>query len=655
MSDKATLGFQPYLDGHYDASTQLQLHVYRRSEAAFDRWERHKDELSTIAQVEEWQRYVRQKALASLGGLPAGDTPLEPEVMGTLRGEGYDVENLIFQSLPHMYVTANLYVPRGLTGRTGAVLLVHGHQEFPRTEPEYQAVCQRLVRNGLVILAIDPLGQGERKGYLDEDGKPLVRAGTAEHTYAGIQCWWLGHSIARYFVHDARRAIDYLGSRPEVDPTRIGITGNSGGGTQSTWLMLLEPRLAAAAPGTYILRRREYMWTGQSQDAEQVVPGGTAAGIDHEDFLISMAPRPVLVLAADYDWFSIEGTIASVERARRIYRLFNKEENLDFVRSRSTHQFHPILARAATEFFARHFLGTEAHAIDHSEPRPVDPRLLTCTRSGQVLIDRPHTQRVFDRNLAEYRAIPAKPSVPSRRAEVGRSWLAKVVNRDRQPADFHARWLPVPNDDDLMVMHGYWWSEPDILNAGALIRADGSDYTSLLLVLFDRGTADIDEWRDWLLTQVRVGQAVLVLDVRGTGALAPHPVNHRPYEGHHGTIYKLVTDLLCLDDSLEAMRVYDVLRAVELVATDAEVNLSERPVHLFAVGRGAFHGYLAAALATQIKKVDLRGLTPDPHEVLTTRLYPQDARWQCLLPGMPKYFELADLRPLFAGRELVLE
>ena len=116
-----------------------------------------------------------------------------------------------------------------------------------------------------------------------------------------------------------------------------------------------------------------------------------------------------------------------------------------------------------------------------------------------------------------------------------------------------------------------------------------------------------------------------------------------------------MTDLLCLDDSLEAMRVYDVLRAVELAKADLEIDLGERPVQLFAVGRGAFHGYLAAALTTRIKQVELRGLAPNPQTELTTRLYSQDATWHCLLPGMPRYFDLPHLQPLFAGRQLVLE
>ncbi len=348
MSDNPRLGFGPALDGYYDASLNLQMHVYRRSEEEFERWERHKDSLTTPEQVREWQARLRQLALAAVGGLPPGDTPLAPEVVGRLAGDGFDVEKVVFQSLPRVYVTANLYVPRGLAGPTGAVLFLCGHAEEAKTYPLYQAVCQRLARNGLVALAVDPLGQGERKSYLDAAGRELVRWGTAEHSYAGLQCWWLGHSVARYFVHDARRAVDYLLTRPEVDPVRIGITGNSGGGTQATWMMLLEPRLAAAAPGTFVTSRRDYLWTGQAQDAEQIVPGGTAAGLDHEDYLIAMAPRPVLVLAVDYDFFNVEGTVATVERARRVYRLLGHEDHIGLARARSTHEYHPDLARAAT-------------------------------------------------------------------------------------------------------------------------------------------------------------------------------------------------------------------------------------------------------------------------------------------------------------------
>lgn len=683
------LAFRPFLDGYYDASLQLQLHVYRRSEEQFTRWERYKDSLTDAEQVVDWQRRVREEAWAAIGGLPGDASPLAAEHLGTVAGDGFAVEKVIFQSLPRVYVTANLYLPRRLTDRTGAVLFLCGHAEPAKTYPEYQAVCQRLARNGLIALAIDPIGQGERKSYLDEDGAELVRWGTEEHSYAGLQCWWLGQSIARYFIHDARRAIDYLCSRPEVDPSRIGVTGNSGGGTQTTWLMLLEPRLAAAAPGTFVTRRREYLWTGQAQDAEQIIIGGTARGIDHEDFLIAFAPRPARVLAVDYDFFNLEGTVATVERARRIYRLLGHEEKLDLVHTPSGHCYHPVLARAATEFFVRYLRGGDPRDVDHGEPRPFDPRDLWCTRSGQVLLDRPETRRVFDLNLAEQRARPVGSTDRVSRAEAGRSWLTARVQQNRQPTAFYPRWLPGPTTDEVKVSHGFWWSEVDVLGAGVLLQPPTGAYGGLVLALFDRGTSDLDpdsavdpavspaipgqrftdqrsspvsrslsasgfQAREWALARIRAGQAVLALDVRGTGALAPHQISARSNDEHYGTLYKLLTDLLALGDSLAAARVYDVLRAVELLRVDPAVDLGGRPIELLGAGRGAFHGYLAAALEPAIARTELIDPPMDLARLLSTRLYQRGPEWQCLIPGLAAQFDLPELEPLFRGRQLTI-
>ncbi|HEV7215565.1 MAG TPA: acetylxylan esterase, partial [Chloroflexota bacterium] len=569
---------------------------------------------------------------------------------------GFSIEKVIFQSQPEVYVTANLYLPARLSGPTGAVVFACGHGETAKAHPTYQAVCQRLARNGLVALAFDPSGQGERKSYLEGDGREQVRWGTVEHMYAGYQCWQLGHSLVRYFVHDAQRALDYLAARPEVDPARIGMTGSSGGGTQTAWMMLLEPRLAAAAPATFITSRRAYMWTGQAQDAEQHLPGGTVAGIDHEDSLIAMAPRPVLALAVNYDFFNIEGTVRSVERARRIYRLLGAEANVDLVRVDSTHQYHPVLARAATAFFVQHLLQRDPASLDDRDPAPFDPAVLRCTESGQVLLDRSQTRRVFDLNLSEYQARPAPSAGTVARPERARDWLQMVVQRDRRPAaEFFPRWLPAPPEEDVTVHHGFWWSEQDVLNAGVLLRPADRAYDTLLIALFDQGTTDLEQWRAWCRERVRRGQAVLALDVRGTGALTPREVVTAPSR-EHNTMYKLATDLLWLNDSLPAMAVYDVLQAVAFAGSDSEIQLARRPVHLFGAGRGAFRAYLAAALAPWIARVDLEcaGTPLDPTGLIGERLYtptyPQQALPDYLLPGMFGQFDWPDLEPLLAGR-----
>lgn len=180
-----------------------------------------------------------------------------------------------------------------------------GHHEQAKHHPEYQTVCQHLVKSGLIVLAIDPIGQGERLSYYEQalDG-PTIRSCTGEHDYAGSQCWPLGDGLARYFVHDGMRGIDYLCTRPEVDSDKIGVTGNSGGGTQTSLMMVCDPRIAAAAPATFIMNRRTYLFAGGAQDAEQIWPGMSALGFDHEDILLAVAPKPVRVLSVQYDFFS---------------------------------------------------------------------------------------------------------------------------------------------------------------------------------------------------------------------------------------------------------------------------------------------------------------------------------------------------------------
>lgn len=642
--------------GHHfmDFAVQLQMHIYGRSEEQFRNWEAHKDGLLNVEQVTRWQQHIHRCAVEALGGLPLSDAPLKPKVCGELKGGGFRVEKVVFESRPGVQVTSALYVPEGLKGKSAAVLFVCGHSEAAKGYPVYQAVCQRLARNGLVVLAVDPPGQGERKSYLDADGREIVGWGTTEHSYAGLQCWFIGHSPARYFIHDAMRGIDYLESRPEVDAERIGVTGNSGGGTQSTWLMMVEPRLKAAAPGTFVMRRLEYMWTGQAQDGEQIIPFGTLNGLDHEDFLIAMAPKPVIVLAAEYDFFNIEGTIASVERAKRIYGLFGKEDNLQLAMGRHTHQYSPELARRSTEFFCGHFLGKPASDVDHSEPEPFRPEELWCTEKGQLLLANPKTRCIFEQNLDEFEALSAGKGGGKARAEKAALWLRGRVERYRKPLALFPRWPWENRTAGLDIAQGFWFTEPRVCNAGFLVRSAEEDYEDLTIALFDRGTLDMKARQQWIINEIRAGHALLVVDVRGMGNLRPRAINPADIEERYGTLYKFISDLVFLGDDLASMRIYDVLRAVELASTDPLIALGRRPIRLFGSGIGGYYGYLAAALEPRVSAAEIEDALFSVQSVVRSRYYHNERVNQMLIYGMAAELDLADLRPLFKGRELVV-
>ncbi|CAK4863939.1 unnamed protein product, partial [Aphanomyces euteiches] len=247
--------------------------------------------------------------------MPSVKTALKPECTGEIEREEYTIRKVVFQSLPGIYVTANLYVPKGDGRPYPAVLFTCGHIEAGKAAPIYQKVCIELVRNGMVVLAIDPVSQGERmQGYDPVIGRTHVRW-HAEHTYLGLQCELAGRHIIRYFVWDLIRSVDYLCDLEEVDATSIGVTGNSGGGIQSILAMLADERIAAAAPCTYISSREAYMKTGQSQDGEQILDGAISEGMDYDDYITLFAPKPVLIGAVESDFFCLEGTVASFEQA----------------------------------------------------------------------------------------------------------------------------------------------------------------------------------------------------------------------------------------------------------------------------------------------------------------------------------------------------
>ncbi|MDF2721232.1 MAG: hypothetical protein K0Q59_907, partial [Paenibacillus sp.] len=384
----------------YDVKDQFKRWVYDRSLRAFAAGNQARDDVRTVEQLQARQADMRGKLIAALGGLPESDSPLHAQVTGTVAGDGYRIDKVMFQSRPSAYVTANLYMPDGIDAPRAAVLFLCGHADAGKQYPRYQSVCQRLVAEGLIVLAVDPIGQGERLGYYNRDsGRLDVQPCTAEHDFVGNQCLPLGDGLARYFVHDAMRAIDYLCSLPEVDSSRIGVTGNSGGGTQTSLVMVCDPRIAAAAPGTFIMSRESYILAGQSQDAEQIWRSMSKHGFDHEDILMALAPRPVLVLAATADFFPIEGTRNTVARTKRFWELFGVANRIGLQEDRSVHQYSPRLADAAARFFAEHLLGDRRPLETTAIIAPLDRERLNSTRSGQVRGDIDAVRGVYEENV----------------------------------------------------------------------------------------------------------------------------------------------------------------------------------------------------------------------------------------------------------------
>src|SRR5665213_3759893 len=210
-------------------------------------WEQKRTLLKTAADVEARNAFVREKSVQMLRGFPQRN-PLDPVVVKVMQRDGYRIENVMFQSRPDFWVTGNLYVPTSGGGPFPAIISPCGHYPLARMFPQYQSVYVNLVKSGFVVMGYDPIGQGERRQYWNpKTNVNQVSSPTYEHSMPGQLQLLLGENLTQYMVWDGMRAIDYLLTRPEVNPRRIGCAGHSGGGTMTKFISVVDERVQCAA------------------------------------------------------------------------------------------------------------------------------------------------------------------------------------------------------------------------------------------------------------------------------------------------------------------------------------------------------------------------------------------------------------------------
>jgi len=355
---------------------------YLKSQAyeAFQRRRAAYEALNTPEQVAAYQERMRSAFVEHLGGFPRR-TPLNARVVGTLDGDGYHVEKVIYESQPLHYVTALVYLPDAKPPFP-VVLVPSGHSRDGKVS--YQRVCILLAKYGMAALCYDPIGQGERYQLLDENRKPRFKS-TTEHTLLGAGCILLGCNTATYRIWDGIRSLDYLASRKDIDATRIGVTGCSGGGTLTSYLMALDERVSCAAPSCYLTSLRRLIDTIGPQDAEQNIHAQIAIGMDHADYITVRAPKPTLILASTHDFFDIEGTWDTFREAKRIYTRLGHAERVGLVETDAKHGYPRLQREAMLRWMRRWMVGIDEPVTEPEiETRPESE--LLCTPRGQVML-----------------------------------------------------------------------------------------------------------------------------------------------------------------------------------------------------------------------------------------------------------------------------
>jgi dienelactone hydrolase len=394
-----------------DEQPRKMLYTYLQGECgrAFEGRRKDVAELRTADDLKKRQDQLRASFIEALGGLPK-KTPLNARVAGTVQGDGFRVDKVIYESRPDHHVTGVLYIPEG-KGPFPGILVPCGHSDKGKAEEVYQRVCLLFVKNGFVVLCYDPIGQGERMQLLGGDGMPVIKGNTTEHTMAGIGALLVGGSCASFRIWDGIRSIDYLASRPEVDPKRLGCTGNSGGGTMTAYLMALDDRIACAAPSCYVTTLERLFATIGPQDAEQNITGQVAFGMEHTDYVTMRAPRPTLICTGTQDYFDIQGAWTTYREAKQVYGMIGHAERVDLIEYNDKHGFSQPRREAALRWMLRWLQGidearTETPAVVFKEED------LRCTSTGQVLSEL-KGRSVFDLNLERMKALEAARRTPA--------------------------------------------------------------------------------------------------------------------------------------------------------------------------------------------------------------------------------------------------
>ena len=497
--------------------TMMSRYWLQQAEQAFQRWRETYEGLKTPQQIAAYQKRLQEKFVESIGGFPER-TPLRPQVTGTVQRDGYRVEKVIFESQPQHFVTALLFLPERKTFRPPypGVIVPCGHSQTGKGHDTYQSVGAFLALSGMAALVFDPIDQGERGQYLGEGGWPKLW-GTRAHSLLNVSSSLLGRSTARFEIWDGMRAIDYLQSRPEVDATRIGCTGNSGGGTQTSYLMALDDRIQAAAPSCYLCGFPALLKTIGPQDAEQNIFGQLAFGMDHADYLLMRAPTPILMCTATRDFFDIRGAWEVFRYAKRLYTRMGFSERVSLLENDEGHNYNTLQREGAVRWLARWLLHTD-QPIKEPPLQLLSEKERQCTPEGQVM-RLPGARSVYDLNRDLEKELSRQRAALWAGGDRG-ELLAKV----RQLAGIrNLQLVPEPGVEKLgslerpgcRVERLLFKPEEGIVLPALLWLPEKPQAKRALLYVHEEGkVADAESTLDGL---VREGVTVLAVDLPGTG------------------------------------------------------------------------------------------------------------------------------------------
>jgi cephalosporin-C deacetylase-like acetyl esterase len=634
----------------------LLANLAKQLNALAGKWDAERAKIQTRADVDARNRFVRSTVRRMIHGFPERNS-LNAMVVRTHLRDGYRIENVMFESRPDFWVTANLYIPTGGSGPFPGIISPCGHYPLARTHPAYQAAYLNLVKSGFSVLAYDPIGQGERRQYWEpRTGQADITDSTYEHSMPGQVLLLTGEDLTHYRVWDGMRAIDYLLTRPEVDGSKIGCMGHSGGGTLTMFISALDDRVGCAVINEGGTGNRWPLATRvrhriEPSDVEQNLFPAALYGIDQCDLHVAIAPRPLLA--------TIENYSPDFERAaahiRRRYEQLGVSDRFATAEANAPHAFTPKLRLATTDWFCRWFYGLAGPSAE-PEYEIEAPKVHYCTPNGSIRYAN-KGQTIFSLILKRGAELPPPRPAPAGGVEF-EAFRSKITAHIRTLLRLEDAGHPLAVRNIATTLRRgcridkiEFLSEPGIYVPALVFLPYQKSFGRTILYASEAGTED-DAAEFGVLEQLaRKGRPTIAVDVRGVGETAlPRDCSGERFGHLFSAETAAVYMAWYMDRCLFGMRVHDLIRSVDYAFS--RPDLEQSSVDVIGKGAGALWAIYAAALDGRIRAIVAeRGLISYASLTRADR-YLHSAG--VFVRDVLKSFDLPQVAAAIAGRRLAL-
>ena len=602
------------------------------------------DAVQTRAQAEAYVDDVRAKAARCFPALPAR-TDLSARTTGTLELGDICLEKVVYESRPGFLVSANLYLPKRFDAELPCVLGLCGHSDAGKAYGPYQFFARGLAAKGFAVLIMDPVSQGERRQYYAEEGVPDGEAGprsTVAHNMIGNRMLLTGDFVGSWFAWDAIRGLDYLLARPETDTRRVGVTGCSGGGTQTTQVTALDPRITMAAPDCYITSWLCNLENELPADAEQNPPRALEFGLDEADLLLAYAPRPTMILAEENCYFDLRGARQAHADMKKIHTLLGSPDSTEISVGHLDHGFHKHAREAMYRFFIKH-AGLD---VDCQEPEMEEiPERQLNAAGGEVV---PFgSKKIFGFTQARAGELLTK------RSRLDETSLKEAVrnhlNVDMPDAPPHYRFLRRSGGQDPKTGKGYQFAvetEPGIqvilTMFGDLENQCRRPEGEVSLFVGHLSSEEDCATLPWLQRRLIEGRRILAVDLRGTGQSFPTSCGSSDLLEPYGADYLYASFGSMMGESYLGRRVFDLLRTIDCLEDGGA------SVHLLGRGVGSVPAALAALLHASQPICELVHYLPSYQLLIDNPLH--NWPFSCFIENCLELFDLPDVYSALGDR-----